>query len=289
MSVSWLYHGLCLLCGGRIYLLSAAVGVVFFFGWLWKLSREVSSSKVGGGAPQSTFYEDLRSVFEWFYNLVGPTLRGRPACKPTMKTVVPIVINELKQVMQSDSFANWTFVDLGCGQGSMLQPMRDATVDGERMFEGVIGVELDPNTYNEAAIAHPDPAIKVVCGDMFPFVATACAGKRLYGGRAVFYVYEPLWMANIPAKEMERLYGGLLAAVAKHPGCIIAYCSADAYREIGTELFKQKGFVLKRAIKVAQNGVFNKLRGVYNPLELWQVPLERVARRQTSPPPARVK
>ena len=25
-------------------------------------------------------------------------------------------------------------------------------------------------------------------------------------------------------------------------------------------------------VKVAQNGAFNKLRGVYNPLEFWQVP-----------------
>ena len=33
-----------------------------------------------------------------------------------------------------------------------------------------------------------------------------------------------------------------------------------------------EGLVLRRAVKVAQNGAFNKLRGVYNPLEFCQVP-----------------
>jgi hypothetical protein len=122
--------------------------------------------------------------------------------------------------------------------------------------------------------SHTDPAIEVVCGDMFPFVESACAGQ-LYGGRAAFYIYEPLWMANMSEAEMDRLYGGLLDAVSKHPGSIIVYCSADAYREIKTTLFEAKGFELKRAVSVAQNGVFNKLRGKWNPLELWQVPYSK--------------
>merc|ERR1712083_723900 len=92
------------------------------------------------------------------------------------------------------------------------------------------------------------------------------------GGRAAFYIYEPLWMANLSQAEMSRLYGGLLDAIAKHPGSVIVYCSADAYREISTSLLEEKGLVLQRAVQVAQNGAFNKIRGVYNPLELWQVP-----------------
>ena len=223
--------------------------------------------------PQSTLREDLKSVKTWFLNLVVPTLQGRAACKPTMPAVIPTVIEELRQVMgPSRGKSNWTFVDCGCGEGTMLQPMRHAMLDGRSMFERVVGVELDPNTFKHAVrSADNDPNIEVVCGDMFPFVAKACKG-RLFGGRAAFYIYEPLWMAGIPADEMERLYGGLLEAVAKHPGSIIVYCSADAYREISTELFESKGMVLMRKAQVAQNGAFNKLRGRYNPLELWQVP-----------------
>lgn len=225
-----------------------------------------------------TLQEDVKSVLTWFYHLIGPTLKGRPACKPTMPTVIPTVIEEVKRVMHGDSCQAWTFVDCGCGQGAMLQPMRDAKHDDRPLFERVVGVELDPATHREAARRHSaDPMIEVVCGDMFPFVEKACAGSTLYGGRAVFYIYEPLWMANIPTDEMNRLYGGLLDAVSKHPGSVIAYCSADAYREISTELLKQKGFVLQHAVTVAQNGAFNKLKGVYNPLELWQVPLTAAA------------
>lgn len=233
--------------------------------------------------PPSTFKEDAVSVVEWFTNLVGPTLKGRAACKPTMTSVIPTVIEELKLVVGATEVASaWAFVDLGCGQGAMLQPMRDATMDGEKpMFERVAGVELDRGTHCAAVAAHSDPAIEITCGDMFPFVKKICAGKSIYGGRAAFYIYEPLWMANLPGSEVDRLYAELLADVAKHPGSIICYCSADKYRELSTELLEQAGLELKRAVPVAQNGAFNKLRGRYNTLELWQVP---EARAQGSPP-----
>jgi len=228
------------------------------------------ASTTTSALPSSTFKEDVKSIGTWFYNLFLPTLQGRAACKPTMHTVIPTITEELKQVMEGKS--DWTFVDLGCGQGAMLQPMRDATKDGKPLFKQCVGVELDPGTHRVAVAAHDDPAIEVVCGDMFPFVEEICSKKKIYGGRAAFYIYEPLWMAGKTEAELDELYGGLLDAISNHPGAIIVYCSADAFREMKTSLLEAKGFELKRAVRVAQNGAFNKIRGVYNPLELWQVP-----------------
>ena len=57
--------------------------------------------------------------------------------------------------------SDWTFIDLGCGQGMMLQPMRDALIEGKPLFRRVVGVELDPGTHREAVRAHSDPAIEV--------------------------------------------------------------------------------------------------------------------------------
>ena len=56
-----------------------------------------------------------------------------------------------------------------------------------------------------------------------------------------------------------------------------------------TSLFEERGFVLKRAAQVAQNGAFNKLRGRFNPLELWQVPekIERPRKRARTKSPSR--
>ena len=154
----------------------------------------------------------------------------------------------------------------------MLQPMRDATTDGKPMFERCVGVELDPRTHREAAAAHSDPAIEVVCGDMFPFVEKACAGPKLFGGHAAFSLYEPLWMAGLAKEETDRLYGSMLAQVAKHSGSIIAYCAADSAREVPTTLLEASGMVLQSATLVAQNGAFNKILGKYNTLEIWKAP-----------------
>lgn len=217
--------------------------------------------------------QDLWSIVVWFSNLFLPTLKGRPACKPTMPTVIPTVIEELSAVMRESGKAVWSFVDLGCGQGTMLRPMREATLNGQPMFERVLGVELDPGTHREAVNATwRDDKIEVICGDMFPFVEKACGGANILGGSAAFYVYEPLWMANLTKAETDALYSRMLANVAKHSGSIVVYCCADSAREIPTSLFEASGMVLKRATSVAQNGVFNKLRGRFNPLEVWQVP-----------------
>ena len=249
----------------------------------------VSPTSVTQNWAPFSFKDDAKSVVEWFTNLVGPTLKGRPACKPTMTAVIPIVIDELKQVMAAtDEPSTWAFIDLGCGQGAMLEPMRDAMVDDTPIFQHVAGVELDKGTHRAAVAAHSgDPAIEIVCGDMFPFVETICAGSTIYGGRAAFYIYEPLWMANLPQQKVDSLYSGLLANVAKHPGSIICYCSADQYRELSTELLEKAGLELKRTAPVAQNGAFNKLKGRYNTLELWQVPEDRS--RPKGSPPKRVR
>ncbi len=225
-------------------------------------------------AVEPTNAEGLYSAYVWFKNLFLPTLKGRPACKPTMPMVIPTIRSELAQVIGPiSSGTDFTFVDLGCGQGVMLRPMAEATINGEPMFERCVGVELDPNTAAEAVAAVKDvPTIDVECGDMFAFVDRVCAEKRLFGGRAAFYIYEPLWMANLSDAEMDRLYAGLAAQVAKHPGSIIVYCSADAYRELKTSVLEASGLVLQRSTAVAQNGVFNKLRGKFNTLEVWQAP-----------------
>merc|ERR1719197_1573830 len=69
------------------------------------LRRRGVTSKVH--PAESTLQEDVKSVLTWFYNLIGPTLKGRPACKPTMPTVIPTVIDEVKQVMHGDSCQAW--------------------------------------------------------------------------------------------------------------------------------------------------------------------------------------
>ena len=63
-----------------------------------------------------------------------------------------------------DGASDWTFIDLGCGQGMMLQPMRDALIEGKPLFRRVVGVELDPGTHREDVRAHRDPAIEVRSG-----------------------------------------------------------------------------------------------------------------------------
>eukprot|EP00900_Chrysochromulina_parva_P010049 jgi/Chrpa1/19045/Chrysochromulina_OHIO_Genome00025689-RA len=75
-------------------------------------------------------------------------------------------------------------------------------------------------------------------------------------------------MANLPEAEMDRLYAGLAAQVAKHPGSMIVYCSADSYRELKASVLEASGLVLQRSVPVAQNGVFNRLRGKFNTLEM---------------------
>jgi hypothetical protein len=60
--------------------------------------------------------------------------------------------------------------------------------------------------------------------------------------------------------------------VAKHPGSVIVYCTADSYRELKASVLEASGLVLQRSTPVAQNGVFNRLRGKFNTLEIWQAP-----------------
>ena len=50
------------------------------------------------------------------------------------------------------------------------------------------------------------------------------------------------------------------------------FSEASMFEWAGKPISRSFKLELKRAVRVAQNGAFNKIRGVYNPLELWQVP-----------------
>jgi hypothetical protein len=73
---------------------------------------------------------------------------------------------------------------------------------------------------------------------------------------------------------------------------MIVYCSADSYRELKASVLEASGLVLQRSVPVAQNGVFNRLRGKFNTLEIWQAPQaggdsSRSRRRQAESPKRR--
>jgi hypothetical protein len=188
-----------------------------------------------------------------------------------MDQVVTSIVTELRQLITNkNSNKGWSFVDLGCGQGVMLRAMSEEMLDAKPMFERCIGVELNPWTAREAsANTSGCTRIEVVTGDMFEYVEGFFNVSQ--NQHVIFYIYEPLWMSGLSNEVMDRLYNGLLEQIAKHPGCIVIYCSADSFREIKTSVFEQNGFVLKKRMLVAQNGAFNKLRGKYNSLEIWEV------------------
>ena len=170
--------------------------------------------------PESTWKEDAKSVATWFYNLVGPTLKGRPAYKPTMPDVVPFIIEQLKDVMGPlNGKSDWTFCDLGCSQGMMLADER--CNDGwQAHVWGVVGVELDPGTHRKRCPTQ-EPRIEVVCGDMFPFIKDACNGE-LFGGRATFMSMSRCgWPTSPP-----RRWIGCTATCSPRLPCILGQSSS---------------------------------------------------------------
>lgn len=141
-----------------------------------------------------------KSLFNFFLTDGIMYMSGK-AYKPTDPGTVEVLIKELLPLLGARR--DWTFVDLGCGQGGMLTAMRNGAAGP--MFERVIGVELDEDTHRQAVKKVNDPSIEVVCGDMFAYVKKACAQQKLLSGRAVFYMYEPLWAANMPKKVRDEV------------------------------------------------------------------------------------
>ena len=215
----------------------------------------------------------LRSLVRFFYTDGLMYLSGK-AYKPTDPSVVEQLIREL-QPLVSKRTCGWTFVDLGCGQGGLLPIMRTATMpSGSPMFQHVVGVELDPDTHRQALKrVAGDSSIEVVCGDMFEYVRTVCAKSPLLGGRAVFYMYEPLWAANMPKPVRDGLYNELLAAVGAHADSIVVYITGVVQmheRHIEQTMLERAGLTLQHQQCVAQSGAANKLSATYNTMEIWR-------------------
>jgi len=214
------------------------------------------------------------NVWKWFKADMLMYVNGK-AYKPTDPEVAGHVVSELRKLLSGPN--NWTFVDLGCGLGDILPAMRAAksAAAGMPMFEHVVGVELDEDTYRDA-VKRLDSSIEVVCGDMFAYVEKVCMANELFGGRAVFYMYEPLWKANMAAEVMDGLYGGLLTAVSAHPGSVVVYVTGIQHhtRHISTTMLQSKGLVLLHSSRVNQSGVANSISGTYNTLEIWRVEVQ---------------
>jgi len=218
-----------------------------------------------------------KSLFNFFLTDGIMYMSGK-AYKPTDPGTVEVLIKELLPLLGARR--DWTFVDLGCGQGGMLTAMRNGAAGP--MFERVIGVELDEDTHRQAVKKVNDPSIEVVCGDMFAYVKKACAQQKLLSGRAVFYMYEPLWAANMPKKVRDELYDGLLGAVGAHAGSMVVYITGVVQmheRHIEQAALKRGGLSIKHSARVSQSGVANNLSGTYNTLEIWSVDESKAAPR----------
>lgn len=217
--------------------------------------------------------EYIVTTYYWFYNLFYLIIRGNITSKPTMPGVIELIIQEIKQLIQSQKNNHeYIFIDLGCGLGNMLQPMSDVTINGKSLFKKVIGVELDLNMSNQAKLLHKNSKIDIICKDMFNFVREIYGKNNKLSESSVIYIYDPLWNAGLSKDEIDKLYSDCLDCIMRHPGTIIIYCSCDWCREISNHLFIERGIYLKSSYKVSQNGIFNLLRDKYNSLEIWQVP-----------------
>ena len=209
-----------------------------------------------------------------FFKTDGLMYLTGKAYKPTDPGVVQHLITELRLLMgapERDDRSDWTFVDLGCGQGAMLPAIRDATTAGQPMFDRVIGVELDEATYRQAVKQVGERSIELVCDDMFAYVENVCAQKQLFGGHAIFYMYEPLWRAGMGKDLRDDLYARLLASVSRHVGAVVVYVTGIDHRHITGDMLIAGGMTLKSSSQVFQSGVANKLSGTSNTMEIWAV------------------
>jgi hypothetical protein len=80
-----------------------------------------------------------------------------------------------------NSVGGYTFIDFGCGEGSMLE-----AVHGCDKLDLVLGVELDPELAACARARFADsPFVRILTQNMADFVFP--------GTSVVLYMYEPLW------------------------------------------------------------------------------------------------
>ena len=129
------------------------------------------------------------------------------------------VLRQVARALDRLPFADYTLVDLGCGQGEFLG-------HAHGRFARAVGVELDPVTAERArarfagAIADKGAgkgAVEIVTGDMTEY--------QFGPGPQVVYLYEPLWqMAKEDALPVyERLFDSLAAQL--EPGSYVIYVS----------------------------------------------------------------
>jgi len=183
---------------------------------------------------------------------------------------------------------DWTFVDLGCGKGSMVQLMAKS-----QMFQHIVGVELDQDACQEAQRMMEDTKTSdIVCSDLFEFVHNAYSLSEsqkpsldaivnaivnahqghdipwnpnmpgeLAGRKTVFYMYEPLWSTDFTPEELHQKYCGLLADMAANAQqeVFVVYAPFAKYfkpQQADPECFTDNRFVLRSEIFADVDGYF---------------------------------
>jgi len=188
--------------------------------------------------------------------------------KPTQEHLAVEILAQLRHLVIDEG--DWVFVDLGCGQGKMLLTVQNANV-----FSEVIGIELDVETYEQAhELVGPVPRVQVVCGDMFAYPEQMHADGTT--DRVVFYMYEPLWRAEMPAAERDALYDGLLAQLSTMNNCAVVYCAVEESikkRHIASSAFVSHGFCLLSEFSMANSGLYDALNFGTDLIQIWGVNL----------------
>ena len=121
------------------------------------------------------------------------------------------VLRQVARALDRLPFADYTLVDLGCGQGEFLWRSHGR-------FARAVGVELDPVTAERARARFDGKnAVEIVTGDMTEY--------QFKGGPQVVYLYEPLW--QMAKKDALPIYGRLFESLAAQlePGSYVIYVS----------------------------------------------------------------
>lgn len=232
--------------------------------WLFGADSSTNNGEAKVASLPLRILNSLRDVIKFFIQDGVMYVKGK-AYKPTHPETVQLLIAELQGLISESGPGSWKFCDLGCGEGRLLPDMRRAG-----LFERIVGVELDEETYKQAITKVADPSIELVCADMFKYVEDACAKGDF--ARTVVYIYEPLWRAGLPLEVVHQLYERFLENIATQRGAVVVYITGTQWHErhVPTSMFEKHGFVLRRGAQVTNSGVANALSGTYNTLEMWQ-------------------